>query len=188
MEAFGDVEARAALFLGEPKTGKTHAAIEWGRAIARKRRFPLLVVDAAAALNFATWRRIESPQKLALAWRSRESAWTPGGRDEVDAFCAVVMKVRRIVLVFDESAYWIDSSRGRGGGLERLYRTARHPDCYVALTTQYAGADVSTPILACRPRVFVFRTPQPLGRIGTQYGIAEKDAAALPDRRFIFRA
>lgn len=188
MDTFGDVEARASLFLGEPKTGKTFTAIQWGRAIAAKRRLPLLVVDAAAALNFCRWPRIDSAAQLARAWRQRESAWTPKDREEVDGLCAAVIRCKRIVLVFDESAYWLDSSRGRGGSLERLYRTARHPDAYVALTTQYAGADISPQVLACRPRVFIFRTPQPLGRVGTQYGISTEEAAALPDRRFIFRA
>lgn len=166
--------------------GKTVAAIQWCRERARARRFPLLVVDSAAALNFREWRRVPYAAALAQVWKQGgEWAWTPADRTEVDGLCAAIVRVRKLVLLVDESAYWLDSSRGRGGSLERLYRTARHPDAYVALTTQYAGADVSPQILACRPEVFVFRTPQPLGRIETQYGIDPEAAKALKPHHFI---
>jgi hypothetical protein len=167
--------------------GKTFGAVQWARRIARSRRFPLLVVDTVAALNFRGWRRVASAADLAMAWKGGEWAWTPRDRGEVDGACDAIIRIGRIVVVVDESAAWLDSSRGRGGTLERLFRTARHPDVYVALTTQYAGADVSPQVLACRPTVYVFATPQPLGRITSQYGISEDAARGLRPRTCIRR-
>jgi hypothetical protein len=158
----------------------------------------LLVLDSAAALNFRSWSRIPSAAHLSVAWQPGERAWTPRDADEVDAFAESVIRVRKtLVIVVDESGYWINSSRGRGGGLERLYRTARHPDAYVALTTQHSSGDIPRAVISCRPSVYVYSTRPPgskpgavpvsLGAIGAVYGIADAEADALPPHQFIFR-
>lgn len=177
--------------------GKTFGAIQWAAARAKARRFPLLVVDSVAALNFRGWPRIQHAASLANLWRGGAWAWTPRDAKEVDAACELVIRCGRVVVLVDESAEWLDSARGRGGALERLYRTARHPDVYVALTTQYAGSDIPRPVLACRPSVYIYSTRPPhaspgsvpvsLGALGRQYGIDDAAADALPPHKCIFR-
>ena len=183
--------ARSAIFVGAPRTGKTHAAIAWTLEWARLEPKPILCIDSTRASNFAAWPRAASlPQLGAMLWRARTSrvAWLPADRAEVDACIRGVRELGNVHVLVDESAFWLDSARGRGGELERLLRSARHSGVTIALTTQYAGADIPQTVWGCSPEVYVFRTksPRALAALGRLFGApAVAPVASLPDRKYL---
>lgn len=183
--------SRSAVFVGAPRQGKTFGAIEWARAWQRLERRPIVVLDSLGVANFAAgWTRAPSLAALGrLVWKERRGAvaFTPSDFDEAEQLVRAVRELGGVHLVVDESAVWLDASRGRGGELERLLRSARHSACTVALTTQYAGSDVPQVVWACSPDVFAFRTtsPRAAAKLRELFGADPAQLAALAPRKFL---
>jgi len=144
-----------------PAAGKTYLALQNVRADQAATGRPVLLVDSTEAGNFDDVRRATSAEDALIALYTgdaREIAWTPHEPEEVDALARALRAGGRLHVLIDEAAFWLSSSRARGGALLRLLRAFRHCELSVHLTTQHLSGDVPQEALSCAPALYVFRT------------------------------
>lgn len=160
-------------------------AVAWSQAWQRREPRPLLIIDSARAVNFRDVPHVALHELARAVWTERRPvvAFHPRGEEEAAAALEAAHDAQGVHLLIDESAFWIDSTRGRGGVVERIARSARHYGMTLALTTQYAAADVSPQIRVVRPEVYVFRAVEPLAldAIEKRYALPREQVARLRD-------
>lgn len=137
-------EPTAAWYVGIPRAGKTRLAHAHAVETSAACGWPVLVIDSQGVGNFERWPRAASVEEVLLeVWgQKRSTAYVPRDVQEVERLVRAVLAAGRVVLLVDEAAYWLSSSRGRGGALLRLLRAYRHAPAHVLLTTQHLSGDV----------------------------------------------
>lgn len=183
-------EPYCAWYVGCPKAGKTHLALEHVRADAAQTGRPVLLVDSTEADNFDGVARATSAEDALIALYTHELAqvaWTPGEPEEVDALARALRAGGRLHVLIDEAAFWLSSARGRGGPLLRLLRAHRHAEVSVHLTTQHLSGDVPAEALSCAPTLYVFRTTSgpALDILEKRYRQNPQQIETLPQRQFV---
>jgi hypothetical protein len=139
--------------------------------------------------NFAAWPRAASVEDVLLdIWGHKRSvAFIPNDSRDVERVVRAVLGTGRVVLLIDEAAYWLSSSRGRGGSLLRLLRAYRHAPAHVLLTTQHLSGDVPQEALSCAPTLYVFRCTAPavLDRLEREYAAPRHLVSTLPQGEYL---
>lgn len=184
-------DSYVAWYVGCPRAGKTYLALQHARAEAARTGLPLLVVDSThEQRNFPGIPRALGLEDALIGLHSgeaRELAWTPDTNEQVDALARALLAVGRLHVLVDEAAFWLSSSKGRGGPLLRLMRAHGHVPITLHLTTQHLSGDVPAEALSCAPRVYVFRcTSRPaLNLLESEYGLDRLQVQALPQYQFL---
>ena len=182
-------EPTAAWYVGIPRAGKTRLAHAHAVELSETSGWPVLVVDSQGVGNFNEWPHAASVDDAVLEiWGKRAScAYIPKDGEEVDQLVRAVLSSGRVVLLVDEAAYWLSSSRGRGGALLRLLRAYRHAPAHVLLTTQHLSGDVPQEALSCAPTLYVFRCTAPavLDRLEREYSAPRDLVATLPQAKYL---
>lgn len=182
-------EPSAAWYVGIPRAGKTRLAHAHAVQLARASGWPVLVIDSQGVGNFARWPHAPSVDAaVAEVWRHRRSvAFLPQGPDDVERLARAVLSAGHVVLLVDEAAYWLGSTRGKGGSMLRLLRAYRHAPAHVLLTTQHLSGDVPQEALSCAPRLHVFRCTAPavLDRLEREYAMDRHMLSQLPQGQFV---
>jgi hypothetical protein len=185
----GTPEPNAAWYVGIPRAGKTRLAHAHAVQLARASGWPVLVVDSQGVGNFSKWPHAPSADAaVAEIWRHRRSvAFLPRGGDDVERIARATLSAGHVVLLVDEAAYWLGSTRGKGGSMLRLLRAFRHAPAHVLLTTQHLSGDVPQEALSCAPQLHVFRCTAPavLDRLEREYGLNRHVVAQLPQGQFV---
>lgn len=183
------IEPTAAWFVGIPRAGKTRLAHAHAVELSEQCGWPVLVVDSQGVGNFEAWPRAASVEEVLLeVWgHRRNTAFIPHDAKDVERIVRAVLTAGRVVLLVDEAAYWLSSSRGRGGSLLRLLRAYRHAPCHVLLTTQHLSGDVPQEALSCAPTLYVFRCTAPavLDRLEREYAAPRDLVAGLPQGQYL---
>lgn len=178
-----------AWYVGCPAAGKTYLALEHVREDYRATGRPVLLVDSTEAANFDGVRRAQSAEDALIALYTgdaAEIAWTPREPEEVEALARALRAGGRLHVLVDEAAFWLSSSRGRGGALLRLLRAYRHAELSLHLTTQHLSGDVPQEALSCAPILYVFRTTSgpALKVLEERYGQSPMEIETLPQYEF----
>lgn len=175
--------------MGVPRAGKTRLAHAHAVRLARANSWPVLIIDSQGVGNFKNWPHAVSVEDAKLEiWAKRTScAFIPKSADDVEALVNSVLTAGRVNLLIDEAAYWLSSSRGRGGALVRLLRAYRHAPANVLLTTQHLSGDVPQEALSCAPTLYVFRCTSPavLDRLEREFGTDRHLVSNLPQGQFV---
>lgn len=153
-----------AWYVGAPGTGKTTLALEHAGELSRATGWPVLVLDSTRARQFAGYphaANVDAAIARLYGQARGHAVYSPEDVADVEALCRALRAGGRVVLLLDESAFWLSSQAGRGGELLRLMRGWRHADVRVLLTTQHLSGDVPQEAWACAPRVYVFRQASP---------------------------
>lgn len=113
----------------------------------------------SGAVNFAMLPSVSIIELPRVLYRERRPfvLFRPQSIDEANAAADVVVSGRGVHVLVDESSFVIDSSKGRGGSLEKLARAGRHYGATLALTSQAPSADFSRRMKGCSPELLVFR-------------------------------
>jgi hypothetical protein len=154
-------------------------------------RYPALVVDSVGDPAFADVAEAGCIEQLVdQVWKHRRHArYVPreDPADDMERIARACIAGHCCHLVIDESAYYLDCSRGRGGALERLLRIYRHCDVTIQATTQHFSGDVSQAALSCSPRLFVFRTASTaaLDALERHFQLDRATVQGLPNRKFL---
>jgi hypothetical protein len=176
-------------YVGIPGAGKTTLARRHACELSAAEKKPILFLDSAGVANFEDVQHARTLKDLAhLVWtRGEHAAWIPTSSEEVEALVHLVAARGSIVLLVDEAAFWLSSSRGRGGGLLRLMRAHRHARVHLLLTTQHLSGDVPQEALSCAPDLYVFRCTSPvvLDRLEREYGVERRKVSCLTRGEFL---
>lgn len=180
------------VYVGEPRTGKTYRAladlvelVEHERARSAPRTVGAIVVDSTGASNFADKPHTPSAaHTVATAWHGGIAYFTPRDQAEFDALVSAELATPHgVPLLVDEVSYW---RIGKGTPFDKLARTWRHHVPGLFVTTQRLTGDVTETLLACSPRLSLFRCKIPTEhhRKVRWIGIDPDTVAKLPDRVF----
>lgn len=173
------------VYVGEPRTGKTWRAERDLEALCAATKRGAIVIDSTGARNFADKPHTPSAaHTVATAWHGGVAYFTPPTQDEFDRILeAELATPHGVALLVDEVSYW---RIRKGTAFDKLARTWRHHVPGLFVTTQRLTGDITDTLLACAPRVHVFRI-----KIPTEYhrkvkwlGIDPDKVATLPDREF----
>jgi len=171
-----DVRGGLALAVGRPRAGKTTAAIKIAAEWSRRLEWPVLIVDSvggfakldnvlAAALGVCRRAERAADAVEAVVRHGQHALWTPRDGVSLDAALGAVAASRRgVVILVDELAVWIDSSRRDSKQLLPLMRTWFHHKVRMVATTQSLSTDLPSVIRACAPKLFLFGMPGDLPR------------------------
>ncbi len=147
-----------------------------------------MVIDSAGAVNLQGIPHVGLRELPDAVWRDgRSVAFHPESDSDAQAALEALHAARGVHVLVDESAFWVDSARGRGGVLERVARSARHYGMTLAMTSQYIGSDVSQQVMACAPEMAVFRSrsPRALRVLEDRYGLDQAQVAALENDTYM---
>jgi hypothetical protein len=176
-------------YVGIPGAGKTTLARRHACELAAAERKPIVFVDSAGVANFEDVQHARSLKDLVrLVWiDGQHAAWIPSSSEDVEQLVGQVAARGSVVLLVDEAAFWLSSSRGRGGGLLRLMRAHRHARVHLLLTTQHLSGDVPQEALSCAPDLYVFRCTSPavLDRLEREYGVNRREVSCLTRGEFL---
>lgn len=182
-------EPSCAWYVGIPRAGKTRLAHAHAVQLGRSTGWPVLIVDSQGVGNFSKWPHSPTAAKAVEdVWRFRRSvAVIPNGPDDVEQLVRATLSAGRVVLLIDEAAFWLSSSRGKGGSLLRLLRAYRHAPACVLLTTQHLSGDVPQEALSCAPTIYAFRCTAPavLDRLEREYAVDRQLVSQLPQGQFL---
>jgi hypothetical protein len=181
------------VYLGTTQMGKTHKAVNDALATQRVTLQPLLIVDSQGAKNF---RDIPHEQTLdrviERTWGDEEEAplvvWTPTDEDrdegDFEKLMGAVREAGHCILLIDEVSFWASSPR-----LRTLFRVWAHAEVTLLVTAQNVGMDLSQSLLACNPRLFLFRITGPRSlEWGLKWlGLDPVEVRAFPPYHYIDR-
>jgi KaiC/GvpD/RAD55 family RecA-like ATPase len=185
------VESFVAWYVGCPKSGKTYLALKHAREQAARTGYGVLLVDSQGeARNFGGVERVAGVDDALIALhgrQAREVKWTPETFEQVEALARALRAVGKLHVVVDESAFWINSQRGRDSHLVRLLRAHGHVPITLHLTTQHYSADVPQEARSCAPVLYVFRcTGQAtLNVLEREHRLDPRQVETLPARQFL---
>jgi hypothetical protein len=146
-----------------------------------------------AADNFAAWPHVDLESIPTALWRERRDvAWFPGwhegrARARFAKLVDALLAAGRCQVIVEESSNFLTATTAANGRLVSLCRAARHRQVAVAMTTQYAAADLPNSIKSLEPDVFVFRSSSSLAlaAIERDFGFSPQKVAGLPLRSFL---
>jgi len=176
------------VYLGTTGIGKTYKALEDLRGLHRK-GWRCVVIDSARVENFSKLERCETLEAVVRrTWGGGKPcfvAWTPEDTDEFDAFMQAALETGDVAILVDEVSFW----SGKNGTriLPKLCRVWRHSRVRLLITCQHVGSDLTQTLLACNPRIFIFRctAPRSLEWVEKWHGIPLAEARAIPDRTYL---
>lgn len=178
-----------AWYVGIPEAGKTTLAVHDACSAAATNGWPLVVLDTAGVDQLAHVPAARSVAELERqVWTEGVHArFVPDDQEDVDLVCDLVLARRRVNLLVDEAADWLDAHRGKHSPLMRLLRRHRHARARVFLTTQHLSADVPQTALSCAPQLYVFRcvAPAVLDRLQRDYNLDPAIVANLPQGSYL---
>lgn len=173
------------VYIGEPRTGKTWLALHDLDELRAATGRGAIVIDSTGASNFAELPHTPSAaHTIATAWHGGLAYYTPRDQDDFDAIVSAELATRHGVALFvDEVSYW---RVGKTTQFDKLTRTWRHHVPGIFVTTQRLNGDITETLLACAPRVRLFRMKVPVDyhRKIRWLGIEPDQLATLPDRTF----
>jgi hypothetical protein len=178
-------------YVGPPGCGKTYRALQDARELIRETGYPLLVIDSQGVEQLEVVPRATSVSgAIDAVWRRGEhAAYVPENAAQVEALCRACLEVGHVILLVDESAYWLTSRHGGGSNsaLLRLMRAHRHAAVHLLLTTQHFSGDLPQEALACSPTILAgaIRSPAALAVLEKWYGADPAQLAATPPREFL---
>jgi hypothetical protein len=176
-------------YVGIPGAGKTTLARQHAAELSRAECKPILFLDSAGVSNFEDVPHARSVSELCQGiWhRGEHTAYMPRTAEEVEEIVECVSEGGETVFLIDEAAFWLSSSRGRGGGLLRLMRAHRHACVHLLLTTQHLSGDVPQEALSCAPDLYVFRCTSPvvLDRLEREYGVDRRQVSCQTRGAFL---
>ncbi len=176
--------------VGIPRSGKTYQSIAQAKAVARRRRVPLIFVDSGEVRQFASLPRYGIEDLCRAVWeppRVEHARFVPENPEEMARLCEAIRHGRDAVVLIDEAAFWFGSHTASGSPLLRLLRSTQHSRTDIFLTTQHLSGDVPAAALSCTSELIVFRcnAPRVLDVLEREYGLDRRQVANLEPLEFI---
>lgn len=176
-------------YVGSPGCGKTTRALADAIELVAETGYPLVALDSAAVDQLAVLPAASSVEELiAAVWeRGFHRRLVPRDQSDVERLLAACYAAGRVVLLVDESAFWLTSRRGTQSWLLRMMRSHRHARLWLLLTTQHLSGDVPQEALACSPEMLVGRLTAPAGLevVARRYGADPRVLTTLPVGTFL---
>lgn len=146
------------VYIGTTGTGKTHKAIRDAIELAGVKRQGVLVIDSRGADNLTEIKEYRYGRELL------EDCWNygkicrvvPRNDEDFEQIISQVDKTGNIIILIDECAPWASNRT-----FQNLCRVWRHRKISMFLTTQKVGRDIEQTVLACDPRLYIFRLTNP---------------------------
>ena len=113
--------------------------------------------------------------------------WIPSDPSEVERVAEYAHELRRVVLLVDESSYYLHGGTRNSSALLRLIRAHRHAEAFLLFTTQHFSGDVPQAAFGGAPPVYVFQTTSPaaLKRLRDDWGAPVELIRTLPVGRCV---
>jgi len=179
------------VYLGTTQMGKTYKALADAWATQAATRQPILIIDSQGARNFKEFPHTKTVEEVVeKVWAENPSdppvvVWTPGDDEEgFDSLMDAAREAGHLLLLVDEVSFWASNPK-----LRTLFRVWAHAEVTLLVTAQNVGTDLAQPLLACNPRLFLFRVtgPRTVDWALRYLDIPPTLARGLPPRHYLDR-
>lgn len=179
------------VYIGTTGSGKTYKAIRDAIAHAGETARGVLVIDSRGEGNAdgGCLKPIPEMRPTGDLWQAvyaygQVARVVPRDEAEFDNIIQVVDRTGQLVVLIDEVSPWATNKT-----LQALCRVWRHRKVSLFITTQKIGRDLEQSILACDPKLYLFRltAPRSLEWVERWHRIPPEAVKALPVGSYYLR-